>query len=260
MVTLHGILRLPWANRPQILHSFFTRTSTFVSEEPWKAEPFVRTPMAPLQVLMSEASVFPAIVEDLDACDSMRADHALSHARRALARTVEVVNKLARALDCASISGSHWWYTTRDGRACVWFPDITTANYLTYYWAFWIICVTHIRQLRVEYPSLGAEDVRLDGDLPESRSITQQLAELSSRILQSIEFLTQDEMKLFGVSSAVLPFQTAFSYLKAHGDCAARHDILKPVLDKIAARGFGDILNSSHGGMLGSLRHKPDMT
>lgn len=216
--------------------------------------------MAPLQVLMSEASVFPAIVEDLDACDSMRADHALSHARRALARTVEVVNKLARALDCASISGSHWWYTTRDGRACVWFPDITTANYLTYYWAFWIICVTHIRQLRVEYPSLGAEDVRLDGDLPESRSITQQLAELSSRILQSIEFLTQDEMKLFGVSSAVLPFQTAFSYLKAHGDCAARHDILKPVLDKIAARGFGDILNSSHGGMLGSLRHKPDMT
>lgn len=201
---------------------------------------------------MSEASIFPAILEELDASGSMRADDAISLARNAISMTVEVVNKLTRTLDCASVSGSHWWYTSKDGRAYVWFPDITTANYLTYYWAFWIICVTHIRRLREEYPCLGLEDVWLNGDVPESQKVTEQLVDLSGRILQSMEFLTQDEMKLFGASSAVLPFQAAFSYLNSHGDGAARHGILEPVLEKIATRGFGDILNSSHGSILGS--------
>lgn len=232
------------------------RTSTFVSSGPWKAEPFDNVSMTPLQVLMSEASVFPTILEGLDASGSMRANDALSLARSAVAMTVEVVNKLTRTLECASVSGSHWWYACEEGRACVWFPDITTANYLTYYWAFWIICVTHIRQLREEFPCLGCEDVWLDGDLPESQNISWHLVNLSSRILQSMEFLTQDEMKLFGVSSAVLPFQTAVSYLEAHGDDAVRYGILEPVLKKIAARGFGDILDSGNSGILGSPRHQ----
>lgn len=233
----------------QILHSFLTRTSTFVSKDPWKAEPFGRTPMTPLQVLMSEASAFPTVLEGLDASKSMHTDNALSLVRIAVRVTVELVNRLTQTLECAAASGSHWWYTSRDGLACVWFPDITTANYLMYYWAFWIICVTHIRQLGEQYPCLGAEDVRLNGDAPESESITDQLVDLSGRILQSMEFLTQDEMKLFGVSSAVLPFQTALSCLKAHGSRDARSGILQPVLEKIVDRGYADILNSSYTGM-----------
>ncbi|MBE3049917.1 hypothetical protein IMZ48_46950 [Candidatus Bathyarchaeota archaeon] len=208
--------------------------------------------MTPLQVLMSEASAFPKVLEGLDACKPMHVGNALPLARSAVATTVDVVNKLTRTLDCASVSGSHWWYIYKDGRTCVWFPDITTANYLTYYWAFWVICVTQIRQLREDFPCLGAEDVLLNGDPPESQNIADQLVDLSSRILQSMEFLTQDEMKLFGVSSAILPFQTAFSFFKEHGVGEACSGILEPVLKMIVDRGYGDILNGGHGALLGS--------
>ena len=198
--------------------------------------------MTPLQTLMSEASIFPAIVEGLEARELAHGDEALALARNAVDMTVEVVHRLTRTLECAAVSGSQWWYARR---GCVWFPDISTANYLTYYWAFWIICVTHIRQLRADYPCLRDEDVRLDGAAPESGEVSEQLVNLSCRILQSMEFLTQDEMKLFGASSAVLPFQTAVSFLGDRGDVEARPAILETVLETIANRGYGDILNGT---------------
>ena len=202
--------------------------------------------MTPLQTLMSEASIFPAIVENLEARELTHGDDALALARNAVDMTVEVVHRLTRTLECAAVSGSQWWwYARRGGRACVWFPDISTANYLTYYWAFWIICVTHIRKLRADYPCLRDEDVWLDGAAPESGEVTEQLVDLSCRILQSMEFLTQDEMKLFGASSAVLPFQTAVSFLGDRGDVEARPAILETVLETIANRGYLDILNGT---------------
>ncbi|RKK76051.1 hypothetical protein BFJ71_g17013 [Fusarium oxysporum] len=227
-----------------ILHSFVTRRSSFLAADSWKAEPFADISAKPLQALMNDISVIPAILEELDTCRFMPASRAASHAENALSMIVAVVDRLTKSYHSTLLSGPSWRYVSRaESEVSLWFPDITVANYQTHYWAFWIICVTHIRQLREDYPVLKEREVLVDGQAPESQDISEKLMALSTRIFQSIEFLIQDEMKLFGVASAALPFQTAYWLLKKNnGSEDVCSGIYKQVLDKIVHKGYGNIL------------------
>lgn len=121
--------------------------------------------------------------------------------------------------------------------------DLRLAWYPTNYWAFWIICVLHIRQVRADYPDLRGDQVQLNGQAPESQTISEQLLELSTRILQSIEFHIQDEMKLYGAVSAALPFQTAMHLLRKNDGCDGLWSTMYvQVLDEIAHKGYQDML------------------
>ena len=195
---------------------------------------------------MIDVIMVPATFEELDACKSMPANRAAVVAHRSLIKLVEVANKLTQSYQSASASGRLWWYVPRaDGKASVWFSDLSLAWYSTNHWAFWIICVMHIRHLREDYPDLRGEEVQLDGQAPESQNISEQLTELSTRILQSIEFHIQDEMKLYGAVSVTLPFQAAIYLLKKKdgGDwlCSSTYN---QVLDMIAYRGYQDMLRN----------------
>ncbi|KAF6518122.1 hypothetical protein HZS61_002200 [Fusarium oxysporum f. sp. conglutinans] len=227
-----------------VLHSFLTRRSSFLATDSWKTEPFAHVSATPLQALMNDVIAVPAIFEELDTCKFMPASRAAYHAENALTMIVAVVDRLTQSYHSTLLSGNSWWYMSRaENEVSLWFPDITVANYLTHYWAFWIICVTHIRQLREAYPSLKEREVLVDGQAPESQDISEKLMDLSTQIFQSIEFLIQDEMKLFGIASAALPFQTACSFLKrnngSEGVCSGMY---KQVLDKIVQRGYGNML------------------
>ncbi|KAI8416709.1 hypothetical protein FOFC_03022 [Fusarium oxysporum] len=235
---------LPILTALQVLHSFLTRRSSFLATDSWKTEPFADVSATPLQALMNDVIAVPAIFEELDTCKFMPASRAVYHAENALTMIVAVVDRLTQSYHSTLLSGNSWWYMSRaENEVSLWFPDITVANYLTHYWAFWIICVTHIRQLREAYPSLKEREVLVDGQAPESQDISEKLMDLSTQIFQSIEFLIQDEMKLFGIASAALPFQTACSFLKrnngSEGVCSGMY---KQVLDKIVQRGYGNML------------------
>jgi hypothetical protein len=99
-------------------------------------------------------------------------------------------------------------------KACVWFPHITAANAMTHYWAFWIMCVVYIRRLRKDYPELRDDDFLINGEIPESPIITEVAIQMSTWIFQSIEYLVQEEMKLFGAISATLPTRIAYQFLR----------------------------------------------
>ncbi|KAK3989424.1 hypothetical protein QBC44DRAFT_350636 [Cladorrhinum sp. PSN332] len=232
-----------------ILHSFITRRPSFLAADSWKTEPFGHVAPTPLQALMNDLSVVPATLEELDACKLMPANRSSAVVEKSLITLVEVVNKLTQSYHSTSASRSLWWYVPRAGnKVSVWFPDLSLACYQTNYWAFWIICVLNIRQLREDYPDLRGKEVQLNGHAPESQNISEQLIELSIRILQSIEFHIQDEMKVYGVISAAIPFQTAFYLLKksdgSDGLCSGTYN---QVLSKIAQKGYQDMLiNEDH--------------
>lgn len=99
-------------------------------------------------------------------------------------------------------------------RPCLWFPDITSANSMTHYWAFWIMCVVYIRKLRDHYPELRDDDVLINGESPESPIVTELAIQMSTWIFQSIEYLVQEEMRLFGAISTALPTRIAYQFLR----------------------------------------------
>ena len=203
---------------------------------------------SPLQALMSGASAIPGLLEEINACKSMATSETASTIEKAFTALVELATGLALNQQPGSESEHPRWYVARaTNDSCIWFPDITMANYLTHSWAFWIICITTIRQLRADYPCLMGKQIQVNGHRPESQHVTKQLIEISVRILQSMDFLIQDNMKLYGVASAALPFQTAYDYLEMtdkEGPCAR---ICKQALDKVAQKGYRELLfNEGH--------------
>lgn len=196
---------------------------------------------------MSGASAIPGLLEEINACKSMATSEAASTLEKAFTTLVELATWLAQNQQPGSESKLSWWYVARARNdSCIWFADITMANYLTHSWAFWIICTTTIRQLRADYPCLKGKQIHLNGHKPESEPITQQLIEISIRILQSMDFLMQDDMKLYGVASATLPFQAAYDFLEMidKGPCAR---VCKQALYKITQKGYrGLLFNEGH--------------
>jgi len=84
----------------------------------------------------------------------------------------------------------------------------------------------------------------VDDHSPESQYISDKVTERATLILQSIEFLIQDKMKLYGVASVFLPLQTACSVLEigdgyAENESCGRHE---KIIKKINHSGYRDIL------------------
>lgn len=192
----------------QIVHAFATRRSTFLASLVWRDKPFCVIPATPLQALFSDASEIPSILEELDGSKSRSTSEAVSVAWHAINGFDRVLKGLIRWYKetSAAYGGHLWWSKLKGEETHFWFPSIAVANSLTHFWAFWIMCVVNIRQLRADYPPLKERGVQVDGQSPESQQLSDRVVEMAIWILQSMEYLTQDEMKLFGVASACLPF------------------------------------------------------
>ena len=131
-----------------------------------------------------------------------------------------------------------------DNETYLWFPNIYAANFLTHYWAFWVLCVTSIRSLRAGHHDLLERPIKVDDHSLESEYVSQKVIERSLWILQSTEFLTQEEMKLYGVASVFLPLQIACSVLGVVEEraTARHHGTYEKFIEKVNLSRYRDIL------------------
>lgn len=93
----------------------------------------------------------------------------------------------------------------------IWYPDITVANSLTHFWAFWLICAIYIRRLgfNLGWPRHFADELLGQEQVIRARSYS---------IMNSVPYLTQDHLKLYGATSLSLPVKVAYEYLQQAGD------------------------------------------
>ncbi|OAQ92556.1 N-terminal fungal transcription regulatory domain-containing protein [Purpureocillium lilacinum] len=204
-----------------IVQAICTRNPTFLAEPTWKTVPFKLIKPAPLHQLMTIAADLPGLLREFD--HSMVGNpHGKSvgpQPRKVLSSHLELLHVLENWHNnyYEQLEQPSYWHADRkDHGPCLWFLDITVANCLTHYWALWIICVTNIRLLRATYPDLGALAMLIGGDVPESTTVTKCLREIAISILESVNYLMQDDMKLYGATSLILPLQTAFQHLRSH--------------------------------------------
>lgn len=112
----------------------------------------------------------------------------------------------------------------------IWYPDITVANNLTHYWAFWIIYAVHLTYLEANFAGLGhSKDEALRRETAvKSRSYL---------IMRSVKYLTQEHMKLFGATSLSLPVKVAYEYLQQCGEVSSRV-LCESVVQHIKDKGY----------------------
>lgn len=192
----------------------------------------------------------PPILLALDRLSADGTNLSTAAAERRLIKLTEVLSALDEwyQQNISESATSSWWFTTGlRGDSYIWFPNITMANFLTHFWAFWILCVTNIRRLMVDYPTLKENAIYIDGKAPEHEAVSASLTEAANRILQSVEFLIQDDMKLFGVASAPLPLRTVCTALQ-NGDIRGDSTCLsnyQSVCARVVQKGCHDIALSS---------------
>lgn len=225
----------------QILHAFDTRKSTFLGAPEWKAEPFRHVVEDPLQTLLSEACSIPAILEMLDHCSDDREPAA----RQAAIQFVEAINRLDQWHKSAKMTGGNLTRFQEISTAGTNFdfPNITVANSLSHYWAFWIICATQIKRIRAQQPDISEDCLLIDGEYPESEAVARKILRLSSSILASTGYLMREDMKLYGTASAFFPLHIARSALGMFGgsDDGVREELRKNA-EIIRQRGYEDVL------------------
>jgi hypothetical protein len=185
-----------------------------------------------MQQLMSEAAVVPSILERMDT------EGASAVAEEALGAFQAVLDRLDAWADAFHSSTSEssplFWLRPADdaGRWHIWFQNITVASALTHLWAFKVICLRNIDQLQAAVPRADSRQAAGTGSLEESKR-------LSVMICQSIEYLMQDTMKLFGPVSVTLPLRTAYETLADLGDnCAEELNWCKDIVKDIDSRGY----------------------
>ncbi|KAF4821120.1 hypothetical protein CGCSCA5_v003582 [Colletotrichum siamense] len=224
-----------------ILHAFDTRKSTFLGAPEWKAEPFRHIAEDPLQTLLSEACVIPSILEMLD----HRSDNSEPAARQAVTQFMEAVNRLNDWHKSAKMTMGDFTLLaeTSTSEAGLEFPNITVANSLSHYWAFWIICATQIKRLTAQHPNISEDYLVIDGERPETEAVTRKVLQLSSYILSSTGYLMREDMKLYGTASAFFPLHIARSALEMFGgNDEAICEELRKNAEIIHQRGYDDVL------------------
>ncbi|KAI3549293.1 hypothetical protein CSPX01_02401 [Colletotrichum filicis] len=226
-----------------ILHAFETRKSTFLGAPEWKEEPFRRVVEDPLQALLSEACAIPAIFEMLDHCN----DDSEPAAREAVVQFVDVINRLDlwhKSANMMTMRGfTYLQKVSPADTTSLDFPNITVANSLSHYWAFWIICVTQIQRLTAHHPNISQDCLLIVGEYPASEAVTQKVLQLATYILESTGYLMQEDMKLYGTASAFFPLHIARGALEMFGgDDEAICEQLARNAEIIRQQGYEDVL------------------
>jgi hypothetical protein len=177
--------------------------------------------MDSLQSLLTEASFIPETLSFTS--NALQHPHSTNEiiACESIARLVNMLERLIQWRKSHQSSTPGYRLITRNqgGKELgLWFPDITSANVISHYWTLWIMCIGHIRRLQAKFPGLDITHFEVDEQSLDLHLGPERLARICDFLLQVVEFLMQDEFKLYGLASTPLCCRAAYEVLQDLGD------------------------------------------
>lgn len=228
-----------------MINAIQCRTPSFLGSDNWKMIPFAILSPSPMQSLLSQAAALPLFLHRIDNISGREASIGdQSEATSILNSVGDLLNSLNEweASETNNATSPLYWYRDQSTKAseipCIWFPSITMANAITYIWEFRIICLYEMERLASSLPQANFDYSRI---LKEHHieSVQKSSANLLRQICESMEYLLQEEMKLFGPASTILPLQVAYAVATTNGN---QHNlelaVLKKVVDRLVCKGL----------------------
>ncbi|KAA8642968.1 uncharacterized protein ATNIH1004_009730 [Aspergillus tanneri] len=203
------------------MEAFRHRQPIFLSSQAWIDVPFSIYNPSPMQSLLNEAVIIPSLLQQIDALLDTPCLTQISEVTETIRSIIDVLTRLEKwdmNLRYQSDKPCYWTQgtTPKTQDPLLWYPNITMANVFTHLWTFRIICLCELMRLSLFFPGIALEELsRLSG--LEISNTVDQIATLATQICMSMEYLMQDEMKLFGPASTFFPLQVAHEKLRTYG-------------------------------------------
>ncbi|KAJ4263248.1 hypothetical protein NW764_016158 [Fusarium oxysporum] len=198
-----------------VFKAIISRSSSFLAEQQWVSGPFRDIPATPMQNLLTEAVALPPILRRLDLLLSLPTANLASEKEALEIALHEILQRLRMWEEeyQGTLIGPLYWVlgdsTSRCKDVRLWFDDVTVANALTHYWAFTATCLLHIQKLQLLSQLYILDDKARLGYI---RPLI--------KVCQSIPFLLQDSLSLYGPSSVAFLLSTVvdtFKWNEEHG-------------------------------------------
>lgn len=172
-----------------------------------------------MQSLLSEAAAIPSLLQQIDILHNdlyQGSSHDVANLLRHFMAAFDNFENWEVYLRTENAE-AHYWSVSPDMQftgasphdGYIWYPNITMANVYTHLWAFRIICLSEINNLVSLSPSIIHRN-QLSSWQFDFDNIQEDMIALSKQICMSMEYLIQDEMRLFGPASTFFPLQTAY--------------------------------------------------
>lgn len=157
-------------------------------------------------------SIGARIASELEVTDRLMHSFETTQALPCLYAWMDIMLSLSNWRDSYTKSNSPLcWHDSQESFSTdnIVYYDITEANCLTHYWAFCIICAVQTQSLGKQLATSGVVQ-------PEVTITESGIKSKAILIMRSVEYLTREEMKLYGKISLLLPLKVAYEYLE---DC-----------------------------------------
>ncbi|GKZ29886.1 hypothetical protein AbraIFM66950_006847 [Aspergillus brasiliensis] len=228
-----------------MINAIQSRTPSFLGSDNWKTTPFAILSPSPMQSLLSEAAALPLNLHRLDKISGSNAPIEDQYEVTCILNSFEdLLSSLNEweASESNNATSPLYWYRDQDTQAstipCIWFPSITMANAITHIWTFRIICLYEMERLASSLPQPNFDYLRI---LKEHhiKSVQQSSENMMRRICESMEYLLQEEMKLFGPASTILPLQVAYAVATVNGNHNNEElAVLKKIVNRLDSKGL----------------------
>ncbi|GKZ26046.1 hypothetical protein AbraIFM66951_005084 [Aspergillus brasiliensis] len=260
---IDAVAQILQANGPQryqtgVAHRLFTgfrpllminaiqyRTPSFLESDNWKTTPFAILSPSPMQSLLSHAAALPLILHRMDKISGSDAHIQDQYEATCIFNSFDdLLGSLNEWENSESNNATSplYWYRDQDTGAstipCIWFPSITMANAITHIWTFRIICIYEMERLASSLPQPNFDYLRILKEY-HVENVQESSEGLMRRICESMEYLLQEEMKLFGPASTILPLQVAYAVVTVNGNQQnAELAVLKKIVDRLVSKGL----------------------
>lgn len=189
-----------------------------------------------MQRLLCRAAEIPTILHKIDSGYQSSQQLSLSDAQGCLALLIEA---LARLEDSVKSDGDTYClsHLRRSFDNQFSFPDVIAANMLTHLWAFKLVCLLEVDKLVNSCPVQILPHQSLPGNV-QFRHLHQHVITLSQCICDSMEYLLQDSLALYGPTSTIYPLQIAYKTLKRYPSQQVGISYCEQVVQRLVEKGI----------------------
>ncbi|OBT77160.1 hypothetical protein VF21_05052 [Pseudogymnoascus sp. 05NY08] len=211
-----------------ITEAFRSRQPTILASEEWIQLPFSIYSPSLMHILLNKVAIVPTYLHQIDEMSqnpSQTDPSEITALFSSLANILVGLENWETSLQHGT-DGPCYWPRITDSQpkeatpqtegTALWFPNVTMANVFTHMWTFRIICMTELEKLALLFPWLILGEMSLTNQC-HLHHVQEHTLALSDQICSSMEYLLQDEMKLFGPASTFVPLKTVYHKFKADG-------------------------------------------
>lgn len=233
----------------KVIDAFRFREPTFLAEKQWTSIPFAFSNTSLMQDFLSEVAIIPNYLHAVDQLMVNPGDGSAENATEVCFAFVEWVNRLEQWEQMVEREEGGTYEKSSEGEQAaqlidpgitghtLWFPSVTIANVLAHLWAIHIVCLKEIDKLRATFSSNVEPCIPAKFCSVEYQQT--QVLTLSKRICHSMEYLLQDELKLFGPASTAFPLKVAHDSFRECGTTQEGYiKFVNSIVSRLDAKGL----------------------